>query len=86
MQDTECVEQMRAIVTAAGHYRDAMREYLVEQTELIDRGMSLDALVTSNWQRFAETQMAEERLFSLLDALEHRDGDRPLPTQRTRVR
>lgn len=71
--DERRIHQMEAVVAGARRYRDLMRQYMAEQTELIARGASLDELVTSNWERFAETAAAEEELFALLDDL---DADR----------
>jgi len=79
MVDARRLEQMEAVIAAARRYRDAMRRYIAEQTVMIDQGMALDDLVTSNWERFAEASAAEEELFALLDAL---DGDeREAPRQ-----
>lgn len=68
--DAERAERMEAVVAVARRFRDAMRRYMAEQTEMIDRGVSLDDLVRSNWSRFAEAAAAEEELFALLDTFD----------------
>ncbi len=70
MADAERAERMEAVVAVARRFRDAMRRYMAEQTEMIDRGVSLDDLVRSNWSRFAEAAAAEEELFALLDTFD----------------
>ena len=70
MADARRIELEENVVAAARRYRDAMRRYLAEQLALIDQGMSLDDLVTSNWAGFSRAAAAEEELFVLLDALD----------------
>jgi hypothetical protein len=68
------IEQMEAVIAAARRYRDLMRQYLTEQREMVERGVSLDEMVLSNWEHFAQTGAAEEELFALLDDLDVRRG------------
>jgi hypothetical protein len=70
MADKRRHEQTEAVVAAARRYRDAMRRYFAEQADLIDQGLSLDDLITRNWDGFAQAAAAEEDLFALLDALD----------------
>ena len=70
MVDARRLEQMEAVIAAARRYRDAMRRYIAEQTVMIDRGIALDDLVTSNWAGFAASASAEEELFALLATLD----------------
>jgi hypothetical protein len=68
MEDKRRREALESIAEAACRYRDAMRRYLAEQVEAIDRGDSLDELLTVNWQHYTEATQKEEDLFALLDA------------------
>lgn len=68
---------MEAVIESARRYRDLMRRYIAEQAELVERGASLDELVTGNWARFAETSAAEEDLFALLDEFDARQDPSP---------
>jgi hypothetical protein len=68
------MEGAGAVVAAARRYRDLMRRYQRDQAELVAGGASLEDLVTTNWERFAETSAAEADLFASLDALD--DGER----------
>lgn len=78
MADPRRLEQITAVVAAARRYRDTMRRYMAEQAAMIARGVTLDDLVTSNWESFAAVSVAEEELFALLDAL---DGDEREPAR-----
>jgi hypothetical protein len=70
VNDERRLQQMEGVIAAARRYRDLMRQYLAEQREMVERGASLDEMVTSNWGHFAETATAEEDLFGLLDDLD----------------
>jgi hypothetical protein len=72
--DQRRFQQMEDVIAAARRYRDLMRRYVREQAEMAERGVPLDELITSNWERFAEASTAEEALFASLDAL---DDDAP---------
>ncbi len=63
-------DAQESIAKAARRYQDAMRRYLAEQVEAIDRGKTLDELLTDNWQHYSEAAQAEQDLFALLDALD----------------
>jgi hypothetical protein len=63
-------EQATAIVVAARHYRDSMRQYLTERAGALHERTTVDDLVTCIWLSFREAMRAEEELFTLLDALD----------------
>lgn len=69
------------VIEAALRYRDAMRRYMADQAEAMERGASLDDLVIGNREGFEAAARAEEELFALLDRLEEMQaGDaRPSP-------
>jgi hypothetical protein len=56
------------IIDTARRYRDALRIYMREQAALAADGVDLEAMVWTNWERFAAVADLEEELFALLDA------------------
>jgi hypothetical protein len=62
--------EMERILDAARHYRDALRRYMQEQAALAAEGAGLEALLSTNWERFAVVADLEEELFTLLDAFD----------------
>jgi hypothetical protein len=60
--------EMERIIDTARRYRDALRIYMREQAALVADGVGLEAMVWTNWERFAAVADLEEELFALLDA------------------
>jgi hypothetical protein len=65
-------ERASATIAAARRYRDALRRYLAEQQAAINRGATMDELMTRHQALFQEAMQAERELFALLDALDLR--------------
>lgn len=70
-------QQAEDVIAAGRRYRDLMRRYVREQAEMVARGVSLDDLITSNWDRFTEVSAAEEALFASLDTLDEVVSESP---------
>jgi hypothetical protein len=72
--DEQRLRQIEDIIAAARRYRDLMRQYMAEQTDLIARGVPLDEFVASNSARFTEAAAAEDELFALVDEYDAQRG------------
>jgi hypothetical protein len=62
--------EVERIIATARRYRDTLRRYMREQAALAAEGAGLEALLSTNWERFAAVADLEEELFALLDAID----------------
>lgn len=72
--DETVLMRLLVVASAAFIYRQRTEAYMLRQAELIERGVTVEEMVTANWQFFEEVARAEERLFEAIDDLEDFQG------------
>lgn len=69
--DEAVLMKLLVVASAAFVYRQQTEVYMARQAALIERGATVDEMVTANWQLFEEVARAEQRLFEAIDDLEN---------------
>lgn len=70
MVDQRVFLNLLLVASAAFVYRQQMEEYLARQAALVEQGITVEEMVTINWQLFEAVARAEQRLFAAIDDLE----------------